>query len=135
MGYSSSITNVGRISISYSVTIYDINTGRIVNDYYRISKSTATLTVNAKPITVTAGSAERVYISGTPLVCNDITYDKNELINGDYIYSYRLEGSQTAIGESSNIIREVIIHNKNSQDVTSNYSITVIDGFLKVTAP
>ena len=133
--YSSSITNVGRISISYSVTIYDINTGRIVNDYYRISKSTATLTVNAKPITVTAGSAERVYISGTPLVCNDITYDKNELINGDYIYSYRLEGSQTAIGESSNIIREVIIHNKNSQDVTSNYSITVIDGFLKVTAP
>ena len=46
-----------------------------------------------------------------------------------------MEGSQTRIGRSENLITDVIIRNERGEDVTRNYAIETVAGTLKVTAP
>lgn len=129
---SATITNVGKVSNSYNVRV--LRNGTNVTDYYRITKNYGYLTVTAREITVTAGSETKPF-DGTPLVCDKIDYSASVLAVGDRIDSYVVEGSQTNIGESVNVIRSIVIKNQKGQDVTSNYSIKIKDGLLKVTVP
>ena len=52
----------------------------------------------------------------------------------DTIVAYEVVGSQTAPGESENVIElsSIVIMNKNGEDVTSNYVLSVEDGTLTV---
>ena len=129
---TATITNAGKIANSFKVEIF--KNGVSANDHFAITRSYGDLTVNALGLTVTAGSDEKVYvIGGAALTCNEITYDASALADGDRVESFTVIGSQTEIGESANIVREIVITNSAGKDVTSNYSITFIDGVLKVT--
>ena len=46
-----------------------------------------------------------------------------------------MEGSQTRVGKSENIITSIVIRNKDGEDVTGSYAIETVAGTLKVTAP
>lgn len=126
---NASITNVGSIPNSFTVKIY--KDGQDVTDHFYVSKTFGTLTVKAREITLTAGSASGRF--GQTVTRNEILYDKEDLAATDNIFMYEVEGSQSNIGYSSNVIRDVIIKNKSGNDVTSNYKITYVDGRLTVT--
>ena len=46
-----------------------------------------------------------------------------------------MEGSQTNVGYSDNIVTGVVIRDENGFDVTGNYSITLVSGTLRVLPP
>jgi hypothetical protein len=52
----------------------------------------------------------------------------------DSIDSFTLEGSQTRVGRSENLITEIVIRDKYGNDVTKCYAIETVAGVLKVTA-
>ena len=107
--------------------------GTDVTDNYNIKYINGTLTVKKRAITITAASDERVY-DGTPLIKASYTYEKDELALEDLIESVTVEGSQTDAGESSNVVKDVVIKRaSDGADVTGSYDIAFVDGILKVT--
>lgn len=124
-----SLTNVGKISNSFSVQIK--KDGVNVTDHFKIVKNYGYLTLKARSIEITAASDEKKY-DGRPLKKNAIDYDALDLAEGDRIRSYEVEGTITNPGEVANIIKSVLIVNQNGEDVTKNYSIKLIEGILKV---
>ena len=128
-----SVLNAERASASFAVTVYD-ESGTNRNDYYSIVYDFGEIIINAREISVKAADAVKAY-DGEELVCNEIVYDSSELADGDYIESYIVNGSQTNVGKSSNVIKAVIIKNKNGEEVTSNYILKTEEGTLSVTIP
>ena len=92
--------------------------------------SSATITVNKKSVTVTAGSASRAY-NGSALTKADGT-TASGLIEGHSLTSYTNTGSQTYVGSSDNTPSNAVIKS-GTTDVTSNYAITYKPGKLTVT--
>lgn len=108
--------------------------GNDMNGNYAITydKSVkATLKITPRPVTLTAGSAEKVY-DGTPLTCGDILSEN--LVDGHTVTA-ELNGSQTEPGTSANeIIADTVkIYDGEGQTVTANYDISFEQGELTVT--
>ena len=92
--------------------------------------SSATITVNKKAVTVTAGSASRPY-NGSALTRADGT-TASGLIEGHSLTSYTNTGSQIYVGSSDNTPSNAVIKS-GTTDVTSNYAITYKPGKLTIT--
>ena len=123
--------NVGSCQNTFKIILFNEN-GEDVTDMYKITRRYGTLEITPRSITVTAGSATASY-TGEPLVCNDIFITSGELVEGEYIFDYVVEGSQTDRGRSDNIVKSITIYDQKGNDVTSNYSIIFQKGTLKVT--
>ena len=111
--------------------------GEDVTDHYKISYEYGRLSVLKKDIHLTAADATEKF-TGEPLTSNALVEDyAGYLAPGDWIdmSALKIEGSQTNIGYSSNVIKTVVIRNQNNKDVTKNYNITIHDGLLTVTRP
>ena len=91
--------------------------------------SSATIKINQKAVTVTAGSASKTY-DGSALTKADGT-TASGLISGHSLTSYTNTGSQTYVGSSNNVPSAAVIKS-GSTDVTSNYAITYANGTLTV---
>ncbi len=128
-GTSAELTSVGKRSASFLVKLF--MDGKDVTDLYYVTYRYGTLEVTPAPLTLTAGSAEKQY-DGTPLTAEYIEYNGNEILDGHFITEQVLDGSQTRIGRSSNVITHVVIRNKAGEDVTGNYAIELVDGVLRV---
>jgi hypothetical protein len=126
-------TGVGKYAATFKVRIYD-EYGNECDDYYRISTSYGQIVIEAREISVKASDATKPY-DGSALTSNEIEYDKSSLAEDDYIAEYVLSGSQTNVGKCSNVIKSIIIRNKNGEDVTANYIIRTSEGVLTVTLP
>ena len=96
--------------------------------YANVSQANGTLTITAKPLTITADSAEKVY-DGQPLTKNSFT--NTELAEGDKLTA-TVTGSQTNVGSSDNIASDAVIM-AGEENVTANYTITYEKGSLTVT--
>ena len=96
--------------------------------YANVSQANGTLTITAKPLTITADSAEKVY-NGQPLTKNSFT--NTELAEGDKLTA-TVTGSQTNVGSSDNIASDAVIM-AGDENVTANYTITYEKGTLTVT--
>ncbi|MBR3685850.1 MAG: hypothetical protein IKL66_00005 [Clostridia bacterium] len=125
------IKNVGSVQNSFNINVFN-EYGEDVTDMYKIVRQCGRLEVTPVSITVTAGSATASY-TGEPLICNDIFVTSGALVEGEYIFDYVVEGSQTDRGRSDNIVKSIVIYNSNGEDVTGNYSIVFQKGTLKVT--
>ena len=88
------------------------------------------LAAAAKTVTITAGSAEKVY-DGTELTIN--SYTNTALAAGDSIVSVTVTGGQIAAGTSDNVPSAAVIVNADGEDVTDSYDITYANGTLGVT--
>ena len=132
--YSGSQTNVGSsVNRITSLQIFDAY-GMNVTSYYRIGTfQEGTLTVNkdtANPITVTAGSSNKVY-DGTPLTNSTFTYT-GTLASGHTVRA-TVSGSQTNVGNSANTVTSVWVEDSFGIDVSANYAFgTHVDGILAV---
>ena len=96
--------------------------------YANVSQANGTLTITAKPLTITADSAEKVY-DGQPLTKNSFT--NTELAKGDKLTA-TVTGSQTNVGSSDNVASAAVIM-AGEENVTANYTITYGKGSLTVT--
>ena len=105
---------------------------------YAITYDFGTLTILKRPITITAGSADKTY-DGTALSCNSFTYTLPSDEVGTGLVCGRITltiaGLQTLAGESTNAVVDgsVLIYDDNDVDVTDNYDITTQVGTLTVT--
>ena len=108
--------------------------GTEVTANYSIRTEDGTVTIAPRPITVTAGSADKVY-DGTPLTCEryDVTSDI-QLVEG-HTLTAKTVGSRTDVGSSPNEIDEesVTIFSADGRDVRKNYDVTCEAGTLVVT--
>ena len=130
-------TLVGAGYAAYDVVIwYDRRDGRAVDrtEWFLISKQYGTHTVTPAALTVKADDALKTY-DGIPLTADGITITGGTLAEGDYIDSYTVEGSQTRVGRSDNVITEIVIRNQKGEDVTGCYAIELLAGTLRVTSP
>ena len=96
--------------------------------YANVSQANGTLTITAKPLTIKANDAEKVY-DGTPLTKNSFT--NTELAKGD-VLTATVTGSQTNVGSSDNVASAAVIM-AGEENVTANYTITYEKGTLTVT--
>ena len=88
------------------------------------------LSITKRPVTLTSGSAERVY-NGEALTKNEVTASTGEnegFVKGQGA-TYNVTGSQTDVGESKNTFTYKLNGNTNA----NNYSIELVLGKLEVT--
>lgn len=124
-------TEIGNHPHAFSVVVTDKETGENVTWMYSYVNNFGTFRVNSNVITIQAGSAEKIY-DGIELTCNEFTIIKGNLASDDYIKEIYIEGSQTLKGSSTNEISEVVIYNKDGEDVTLKYQIFLESGTLRV---
>ena len=89
-----------------------------------------TLTVMPRAIELTAGSANKAY-DGTPLTKDGYTISNGSFVDGEGLASVTVEGSQTVVGSSENVIKG---HTLADGTLAKNYDITYVKGTLTVTA-
>ena len=98
--------------------------------YYVVGYENGKLSITKRPVTLTSGSAERVY-NGEALTKNEVTASTGEnegFVKGQGA-TYDVTGSQTDVGESKNTFTYKLNGNTNA----NNYSIELVLGKLEVT--
>ena len=126
------VTDVGMHLNRFEVELYQ--NGQNVTDMYLIQYQFGTLNIKSNSITIQAADAEKVY-DGTELVSNAYQITAGVLLEGHYIDNVVYSGSQTNVGRSDNNITYIAIYDQNGNNVTKNYSVTLLPGKLKVTRP
>ncbi len=91
-------------------------------------EDTPVLTVNPRPLELTAASETRVD-DGRPLENATVYLTKGTLAAGHTIIA-EAKGTQTGVGSCANEVGSVTILDENRQDVTALYSITRVKGAL-----
>ena len=98
--------------------------------YYVVGYENGKLSITKRPVTLTSGSAERVY-NGEALTKNEVTASTGEnegFVKGQGA-TYDVTGSQTDVGTSNNTFTYTL--NKGTK--ADNYSIELVPGKLEVT--
>ena len=125
----SSRTDVGVSINTYEIKIVDAS-GADVTYKYRINSSYGLLVVTAREITVTAGSAEKVY-NGVTLTCNQ--YDLQGTLAAGHRAEVVISGSNSGkAGTAENKVKSITIYDASGNNVTLNYKITTVNGLLTV---
>lgn len=114
---------------STNAFIYTLHENTLEENYL-IKTVPGTLTVTARPLTITAGSASKQY-DGTPLTRN--SYTSEGLAAGDAIQTVTVTGTITYTGSVPNVPSDAVIHNGAGEDVTGDYEITYNNGTLTIT--
>lgn len=114
---------------SANAFIYTLHENTLEENYL-IKTVPGTLTVTARPLTITAGSASKQY-DGTPLTRN--SYTSEGLAAGDAMQTVTVTGTITYTGSVPNVPSDAVIHNGAGEDVTGDYEITYNNGTLTIT--
>ena len=105
---------------------------RITKDNYTTVEGSKTVTINKKPVTITAQEQDIVW--GKDINQSLYTVSEDGLITGDSIKEITLTPSTTDRTENGTIsVSGVKIENAAGVDVTVNYDITMANGNLKIT--
>ena len=105
---------------------------RITKDNYTTVEGSKTVTINKKPVTITAQEQDIVW--GKDINQSLYTVSEDGLITGDSIKEITLTPSTTDRTENGTIsVSGVKIENAAGVDVTANYDITMANGNLKIT--
>ena len=94
---------------------------------YITQTNSATVVISPREVTLTSGSASKVY-DGTALANGNVTVDGDGFVAGEGA-SYVYTGSQTDVGESENTFTYTL----NDGTKAGNYNITTVNGTLTVT--
>ena len=114
-------------------SVHIMNGNVDVTEAYTIKTEDADLTVTARPITLTAASASKVY-DGTPLTASEVTQTGTLAGTDQFKTEPTATGRQTEVGSSANPVGEVkIVDKETGEDRTDNYAITKTPGTLTVT--
>ena len=110
-----------------------------VTGNYAITILPGTLTINQRPVTITANSLEYDYNYESPVAhpAQGVErYSVNEgLLDGDTVTAevrYDGQDQQTLIGAYDAVVQEGVAIKSGEADVTANYAITLLPGLLKI---
>ena len=106
--------------------------GNDVTDQFKITTEDGKLTIGKRPVTITAGSAEKEY-DGSALTADQANpkFTADGFVDGQGISDVTVEGSQTQCGTSESTIKGNSWKFKTGTN-GSNYSVTVKPGTLTV---
>ena len=121
-------TNVGTSENSLSVRILDAN-GADVTEDYDITCNAGTLTVTARPITISSATLEAEY-NGAPVAVGEPEIMAGELAAGD-VAEFQMIGEIIDAGTQENLFSTTIV-SALGVDVTANYQITSFAGSVTV---
>lgn len=119
--WTTTFPTVTNVSDSTEVQVRATKTG------YVPAETTYTLTVTPRTVTITSGSATKMY-DGTPLTKHEVTYGGDNFVAGEGV-DITYTGSQTIVGSSDN----TFTFNLKNGTAKENYNITTNYGELKVT--
>ncbi len=126
-----SATKAGTYEVTFAGVTLEKTTDTTGN--YKVSKTeNGTLTINKKPLTITADSDTKEF-DGVALTKDSVT--TTALAEGDKLENITLTGTQTEVGTSDNVPSSAKIVNTAGEDVTGCYDITYVNGTLTVTKP
>ena len=130
--FSGSISGAGTGSVEGSFAVYNGETD--VSGNYEITVVPGKLTIKPRALVLTADSAKKEY-DGEPLVSESCQISAGELVDGHKLTA-SVTGSQTVPGSSANVIGKssVKITDASGKDVTANYTLSLVDGSITVTA-
>ena len=128
------LINVGReLNALTGATILN-QSGKDVTQNYNVTLvSEGFLEITPRPITITAGSADKVY-DGTPLTLNSATSDSgtDKGVAPNQSLKTTVVGSIIDVGTVPNVVSEYAIYDADLVDVTSNYAVTLQEGVLEI---
>ena len=116
LAYSKDVTNAGTVTVTI----------KGIGNYS--GKTTTTYQITKRDVTLTSGSASRVY-NKEALTNGEVTVS-GEGFAKDEGATYTVTGSQTEVGESKN----TFTYELKSNTTASNYNIKKVEGDLRVTA-
>ena len=116
LAYSDDVTNAGTVTVTI----------KGIGNYS--GKTTTTYQITKRDVTLTSGSASRVY-NKEALTNGEVTVSGDGFATNEGA-TYTVTGSQTEVGESKN----TFTYELKSNTTASNYNITKAEGDLKVTA-
>lgn len=119
--WTTDVPTVKNVSDSTTVQVKATKTG------YVPAEDTYTLKVTPRPVTITSGSATKMY-NGDPLIKHEVTYGGDKFVDGEGV-DITYTGSQTIVGSSDN----TFTYKPNDGTLLENYNIETIYGTLKVT--
>ena len=111
------IKNVGEINVTVKASMAN----------YSDATAEYTLKVTPRPVTITSGSATKMY-DGTPLIKHEVTYGGDKFVDGEGV-DITYTGSQTDVGNSKN----TFTFKFKDGTAEENYDITTDYGTLEVT--
>lgn len=123
-------TDAGTSENTATVEISDAD-GTSVIDYYDVKYELGELLVKKRPVTITAGSAQKLY-DGESLTCEEFSITPAYLTS-TFDFYVSCDGEQRFIGESPNGIGDYLIELQ-GVDVTDNFEVTEKEGTLRVAA-
>ena len=106
--------------------------GNDVTDQFKITTEDGKLIIDKRPVTITAGSAEKGY-DGSALTADQANpkFTTKGFVDGQGISDVTVEGSQTQYGTSASTIKDKSWKFQNGTN-GNNYSVTVKPGTLTV---
>lgn len=119
--WTTTVPTVTNVSDSTEVQVRATKTG------YTPAEATYNLNVTPRPVTITSGSATKMY-DGTPLIKHEVTYGGDKFVDGEGV-DITYTGSQTDVGNSEN----TFTFKFKDGTAEENYDITTDYGTLEVT--
>src|SRR5665648_554713 len=127
-GLDWSLTQPMFTDVTGATTVYV----KVTNDNYIDLTGDETVTITARPITITAVSDSKPY-DGAALTKNSWTLTIGTVATGEAISAVTVTGSQTPVGTSANVPSAAVVSD-GAVNVTANYNIGYVNGTLTVTA-
>lgn len=125
--------DAGTYKNTMEVFVYNSAGEDVTAKGYKIEVECGTLIIRKRSITITSGSAEKLY-DGTPLRCMEWNLTAGTMPNnyvGEGVRTTNFTGEQTEVGSSPNYFT-VRITNRLGEDTTHNYQISYEYGTLTV---
>ena len=107
---------------------------KVVNQMYNDRTGIGTVAIAPRPITITAGSASKVF-DGQPLINDNYSMTSGSLVDGEDIFDVIITGSISQVGSAPNTPSNAVIGIIEGPTTTSNYEITYVNGTLTITQP
>ena len=101
---------------------------KATNPNYEDSYTSATVTITKRNVTLTSGTATKVY-DGTALTNDTVTISDQGFVAGQSV-TYAFTGTQTEVGSSNNTFTYAV----NDGTDANNYDIAIVTGTLTITA-
>ena len=134
VSFGASGTDAGTYNVQQTGTpvIKDAQ-GNDVTEQFTVNVNSASLTINKRPVTITAGSDSFNY-DGEEHSLNESSVTSGILADG-HNYTATITGSVKEQNETAdNVISDIRIYDADKNDVTKNYEITLENGRLRINA-
>ena len=117
-------------------TAYTATANSLTNDNYKLpgSGATQTFTIGQRPVTIKAKDQTAELNSSVSSTANDVEITSGSLVSGQSIASVTLSGDTSSVKDNGEVVfTAVVINDGASNNVTANYTPTLVNGTLKVT--